>query len=303
VKLSIPFQYELYGQTVQCERPLDLPSVLTPGGRNTIRLTDQWPEILNISEPESWFEFSASDSFRTLQWRGVGDFAVFDGGRQIGMRLNPRTPWSVVQSYLLTQVVSEALIQMGEESLHGVAVEWNGRASLFLGSSGLGKSTLLTQLLSLGAKFISDDLLVLNSDRGVYGIYRGLPRIKLYEDSHRISKFRFGESIPLSPYTDKRMYSVPEEFVCGTPCVDVKAVYILTPTLASEPSRIELVGFSKFQALAENVFNTIDGTSYRRKINLRALTELSGLPVFQFNCPNQMSRLPEVAQWAQSTLL
>ncbi|MFT6961950.1 MAG: hypothetical protein ACJAWV_001674 [Flammeovirgaceae bacterium] len=70
--------------------------------------------------------------------------------------------------------------------LHGCAVEINGKANLFLGSSGNGKSTLAALLVKQGYKLISDDICFLERDAANKGwiIYPSYPSIKLLPDSY-----------------------------------------------------------------------------------------------------------------------
>src|SRR5690606_6367176 len=56
------------------------------------------------------------------------------------------------------------MYQRGTLCLHGSAVSRDGKAIGFLGPCGAGKSTLVTQLASSGWRFLSDDLLFLDTD-------------------------------------------------------------------------------------------------------------------------------------------
>lgn len=57
---------------------------------------------------------------------------------------------------------------LGKKTLHASAVAIGGAGLLILGQPGSGKSTLAMQLISLGAKLISDDQVVVNpKDDGV----------------------------------------------------------------------------------------------------------------------------------------
>lgn len=47
-------------------------------------------------------------------------------------------------------------------ALHGAAVEWNGKATLFLAATTSGKTTLTSYLTSCGCGYITDDCILLN---------------------------------------------------------------------------------------------------------------------------------------------
>ena len=54
-------------------------------------------------------------------------------------------------------------------ALHGAAVEYGGRAYLFLASSTAGKTTLCAYLLSLGFGFVTEDCILV--DRSTFDIH------------------------------------------------------------------------------------------------------------------------------------
>lgn len=92
-------------------------------------------------------------------------------------------------------------------SLHASAVGWKGKALLFMGRSGQGKSTLSTDLSALGADFLGDDIVFVYRDGGGIRLASLLFDAKLHEESDRKKNFvdiieRYGgnviESLPLS---------------------------------------------------------------------------------------------------------
>lgn len=58
-------------------------------------------------------------------------------------------------------------------TVHGTCVASGGNGVLFVGPSGSGKSSLAVQLISLGAKLVSDDLVQIASEPG--GLVASLP--------------------------------------------------------------------------------------------------------------------------------
>jgi hypothetical protein len=61
----------------------------------------------------------------------------------------------------------------GLEILHASAVEMAGRAVAFLGSSGVGKTTLATRIVARGARLVTDDVLAVDVANGAVRAYRG----------------------------------------------------------------------------------------------------------------------------------
>lgn len=68
-------------------------------------------------------------------------------------------------------------------TLHASAVVWRGRAIVFTGRSGQGKSTLCTDLVAQGAGFLGDDIVFLYMDNGQPRIASLLFDAKLFESS------------------------------------------------------------------------------------------------------------------------
>ena len=76
---------------------------------------------------------------------------------------------------VLAQVLPLAAALRGMEILHASAVEMAGRAVAFLGSSGVGKTTLAARIVVRGARLVTDDVLAVDMANGAVRAYRGVP--------------------------------------------------------------------------------------------------------------------------------
>lgn len=74
-------------------------------------------------------------------------------------------------------------------TLHASAVVWRGKALVFTGKSGQGKSTLCTDLVALGAGFLGDDIVFAYLKEGKPYIASLLFDAKLYESSRKYKDF------------------------------------------------------------------------------------------------------------------
>lgn len=72
------------------------------------------------------------------------------------------------QAMLISQVMPTVATLRGFEVFHASAVIWNGRAQLFCGHSGVGKSSLATHLVLAGAQLLSDDVVAVDRDLVAY---------------------------------------------------------------------------------------------------------------------------------------
>ncbi len=78
----------------------------------------------------------------------------------------------------LTSVIAATCLNLqNQAAIHANAVSFQGLAVAFVGTSGAGKSTLSTYCASQGAGFVTDDVLVIDSE-GL--VHPGNPRIKLF---------------------------------------------------------------------------------------------------------------------------
>ena len=74
-------------------------------------------------------------------------------------------------------------------TLHASAVVWRGKALVFTGKSGQGKSTLCTDLVALGAGFLGDDIVFAYLEKGKPYIASLLFDAKLFESSKKNKDF------------------------------------------------------------------------------------------------------------------
>lgn len=250
---------------------------------------------------DDWFTSKTDGEYTHLKWQGIGEFAVHADGCEILYSLDGRTPWSVVQAYLLNQVLSTVLLRRGLESLHGVACEVRGRAYLFLGNTRMGKSTLLTQLVQDGARFVSDDLLVLSRNEGELVVHRGLPRFKLYPDAIAHTEILFDKKESLSPYTEKTLCVLPQYLMTEAAQVPIERIFVLQR--GNEFAVENLRGTKKFTALSSNIFNTLDFANLRRATSLSAIAHWNDAKVCGLTYPHSFAELPRFSQQIREEFL
>ena len=130
-------------------------------------------------DTEDWFCFlRLPDGREYLRWTGLFEFLVAPGGRRILALPTRRASRESFRTYLLGQVLSFALLEMGVEPLHATASVVDGRALGFLGPPGSGKSTLAAAFLQDGWPLLTDDLLVVHMNDGRPLAEPGYPRIE-----------------------------------------------------------------------------------------------------------------------------
>jgi hypothetical protein len=116
----------------------------------------------------------------------IPDIARFllSNGREIAFELEPAASADDVPIFLLGTVFGILLHQREQIVLHASAVRINGKAVLFCGSSGAGKSTIAAALVQRGYSLMTDDVCaVAMTDAGVPIVYPDGRQLKLWAQS------------------------------------------------------------------------------------------------------------------------
>jgi energy-coupling factor transporter ATP-binding protein EcfA2 len=189
-----------------------------------------------------------------VSWSDLFDFVVSSDGRCIDVYAEPDRGTEATYTYLISQVISVALVQLGIESLHASAVAVDNQAIVLIGDSGYGKSTLTAALLRAGAKLITDDLLVLRSADGGYDVTPGAFRLKLDPGTAR----ELGVSwtgAPMADGSDKLVYLL-EPALCVTNCTPLGRILLLQPN-AREPRLEAVLPAAAMRELLAATFNPL----------------------------------------------
>ena len=306
VSIAPAYRYCVYGVRVLSDMRLNLPD--HPDGQLAkvrVRLApaSYFQKLLQgvDFEPlsDSWYRFARlPDASSYARWEGVGEFAVSGDGRRITCRPDKRASMESFQVYLLGQALSFALVKSGFEPLHATTVVVGGEGIVFLGDSGLGKSTLAACFLDAGHRMLTDDLLLLHHTARRVVAYPGPPRIKLLPRIARKYMRDAAAGVRMNLDTEKLIVPLEHARRCATP-VPVKAIYVIAPPLKNDRTptiRIEpLTARDGFLKLVENTFNyrVIDPHRLSRQF-AAASCLVDAMPVRRLSYPRVLRQLPEV---------
>jgi HPr Serine kinase C-terminal domain len=143
--------------------------------------------------------FVYTDGFR-FDWNGIVTFDMFNGNR---IEYLPGPQWTGVLPWPFYSTVTALLLAWrGLLPFHGCAVSIEGQGILICGESGAGKSSLTAVLVAEGARFLSDDLSVVEPDKDGNGwsIVMGRPGIRLFPT---VGSWFFGD-YPIALLNDPR---------------------------------------------------------------------------------------------------
>jgi hypothetical protein len=157
---------------------------------------------------------------------------------------------------LLDHVIPRVVAFRGELMLHGSGVVGpSGRAHLFLGATGTGKSTLAATLAAEGWPLLDDDGIRVASDAGDLLAMPGYAGIRLLADAaaHVLPGAR---GRPMTRTHHKlRFARVDHALPLSTDPVPIAAVYLLQRTDVVEPSVVEMPAVRALQAVTSHAFH------------------------------------------------
>ncbi len=187
---ELPFRARAFGQDWAADLPLSHFDAVVGNGASsaaqgsaatatsfTVRQIAQLPERTVLARKARG---EICDDGVRFGWANVATFDVKDG-RQIDYF--PHGGWhGALPDTFFSTVTALAMAGIGMLPFHASAVELDGRAFLFAGKAGTGKSTITAELLSHGAHLLSDDLSVLCPPEGEMGfrVTRGRAAVRLH---------------------------------------------------------------------------------------------------------------------------
>ncbi len=233
------FHYTAYGLSIASQRALPELRSLEESGHEIPREPDVeivWNDVPEPSTPSQWLEVEGDVA--RLHFARVCTFRI-SGGRRIEVSPAEGVAENTVRLPLLGAATAILLQQRGLFAMHSSAVSIGGRAALFIGEKGQGKSTLASALYGRGHGLLADDIAVITeptngsngsasaSASGGLVVRPGFPQFKLVPDSLKATLNMEEHELPhVGPLVDKRAHRISERF-CERD-VPLGRVYILS---------------------------------------------------------------------------
>jgi hypothetical protein len=261
------------------------------------------PERLDNPTTINPFWMIAADRF-LLTLPGIGRFLAV-GGQELDMDPVGNADADALP-FLLGAGMGAILHQRGALALHAAAVEWRGRAYVFCGPSGMGKSTLAATLCRDGCRLAADDVSVIGLDAAGRPVAQPDSRmLKLLNNS--IERLELAEQRrgAVRPPADKH-YVDPPSGALDAP-VPLGAIYVLRdaqPPLVPGLERLPAV--SAAQALLLDTYRPRLALAHAADGRAMATTAavLRRTPVFRLARSIGLDRLDQTAaelraHWAE----
>ncbi len=233
-----------------------------------------------------------------LSWEDVGSFLV-RGGREIIVEPAAGVEESVLRLFILGPALAVLLHQRGRLVLHGSAVAVDGRAVVFLGGPGWGKSTLEAALYARGHGILADDVTAVDADAGSPMVFPGFPQLKLWPEAAAALGDGPETLARIHPMLEKRARPAGRGFPEAP--LPLKRVYVLArgPAHEIEPLRpqealVELVRHSYCARLLQ----ALDA----RRHFLHCASLANRVPICRLKGERSLSVLPDLAQLVEGDL-
>jgi hypothetical protein len=298
-----PYLYtcRISGLAVRAE--MELPGVIpaaVPAGKEDIRIRRR-PVAERLEKATASGEDWDMDGRRfLLRLPGIGRLLASDGCN-LDIDTEPGADPAEAMPFLLGTVFGALLLQRGGFVLHASSVAFGGRAWVFCGHRGIGKSTLAAALCQAGCTFVNDDVCRIEPD--------GTERPVVWPDGRRLKLL--DESIAgldLEGWRrDVVQRGIGKYYVepCGPQAdrpVPVGAIYILNDEgPAGEASIVQLRALDAAQCLLNESYRPRlalgigqSGSHVTRHVTVTAAI-LAHAPVFQLSRLRALNRLPGTA--------
>lgn len=210
--------------------------------------------------------------------------------------LTPVTTPATLEHLLHDQIYPRLLAHEGQLVLHAGAVDLDGQLAVFLGDSGMGKSTLVASLYQAGAVLLNDDTLVVSGEAdGFYGqaIYQGL---RLLPDSLASLFSQQTKTRPMAHYSPKQRLDVAVHTGQDSSPRPLGALFFLAPEDGSEAISLRRMSAAEScMAIISNSFSLdpTDPLLARNKLQ-QASALANGVAAFELSYPRDYAALPQV---------
>lgn len=189
---------------------------------------------------------------------------LVQNGNEIIVEPAPNCLESDVRVFLLGSAIGALLHQRGVLVIHAGAFYTERGAVLLTGPSGIGKSTLLGELLRRGYKFLVDDVCgVLLDASGLPLVLPGYPRTRLWSDAAQELKQDISTMERTRPGIEKYERQLPEQY--WDQPAPLHRIYLLNIHDRDELSLTAVPPMNAFSIVLQNTYRQhfLDGLEMR----------------------------------------
>lgn len=300
--------YLVHGLTVASPVELPIPETqpIAPTGTHTAdiayRIAPTAAPVLPVplhtrsDDPDGpWFQEHWTDAGLIIEFPGAASFRV--ALDEIVLLSDDADDADLVAHLLLDHVMPRLVSFRGDLMLHASGVVGpSGRAHLFLGPSGTGKSTLATALAGAGWPLLDDDGIRV-VERGTWHAVPGYPGLRLRADSAAAAAPRLAPSRPMSRAHAKFRYELEDPMrIAGGP-TQIGRIHLLVRSHRNEIWTTDIPFADAITSLCEHAFHLADEpTDITRQAFERAAAVATAVDMDQLTVPDGLDRLATVIE-------
>ena len=291
-------QYFIFGMTIDSAIPFlnmaeshGTPDVTIKVGIAPHEITDA--RIKNI-------RYHAGPDEFLLRVDNVAIFYVTKGS-EITIERHPKATDHEILLFLMGSAMGALLHQRNILPLHGSAIDMGGKGIIFVGPSGIGKSTTAAGFQKKAYPLLADDICAVTALNGVDPkIIPGFSHLKLWSDT--LIKLKEDKltlnRVRQDPKFDKYFFPVHR---ASTQQVPVHAVFVLETTNSDEFNISELEGLEKIEPIIDNTFRPkyLEGLGGKSQHFKQCAAIASTASIFKVRRPQQGFKLEELMTFVE----
>lgn len=236
---------------------------------------------------------------RTMSYvfdRSVGAFYIYHGNRIVVVP-SPSATIEQVRIYLVGTIMALLLYQRGMLVLHASSVAMNGKAVVFLGKSGSGKSSIAAALCQRGYGLISDDVVAVDLGSSSPIVHPGFGQYKLSEAAARALGLENSSSIVRD--MQQRGYISCQKFSIQSLPLD--RAYLLLPD--GEPEIAKIKPRATVPKLLVHMVPTIWNLSQTPEHFFQSSKLAQTVPFYTLSRGAKIETLPKLADLVESRVM
>ncbi|MBA4848793.1 serine kinase [Emticicia sp. BO119] len=210
-------------------------------------------------------------------------------GNEVIIEPLPDADEKSIRLFFLSNAMAAILYQRRLVPMHASAIYTNDGIVLFMGDSGVGKSTTVATLQAKGHRIFSDDICVPVQEDGILKAFAAYPMMKLWKDTfEKVDLGNYNEENRIRPELEKYHKSFAESFdIQSQP---IKCIFIIEKDSSLNTDLVRFVSIQGIEA-----FKHLQYYAYRlfyieemglKKLYFELLSKLSGqIPVVLVSRP------------------
>lgn len=215
------YSYKAFGLCLKSE--IALPELMEEDGDCDVTIRFGKADLTGVVKASGSFYRATVDEIQFFS-KEYGNIIVRQG-RDIIIESPPNADEAALRFPITGAALASILQHRGLLVFHASAVVIDGKAAMFLGTPGSGKSTIAAVMHSFGYRVLSDEIVAVQAEGDMPVVLSGLPQIRLLPESTKYIGFDPATMPKIKSDEDKTAYSAKKGFTERS--VPLKRVYVL----------------------------------------------------------------------------